>query len=417
VLDRHEGIADRHHELLGAGEDGVAAVAAADGDLDLADGLGREAGSEKLPEEAVAVWDPSCGHWDHFEHAHSIPRIQELRQRPLSGRRTVSGVERVLARLEELYALGSTRIGYSPEEDAAHRLAARWLAEAGLEVETDAAGNTFGRRGGAGLWLGSHVDTVPDGGRFDGALGVVAAVEVAERTSVPLGVAVFRDEERGCAGSRACVQAGRLPGCFLELHVEQGPVLERAGAPLGVVTGIVGQVRGERVFAGHADHAGTTPMAARDDALVKAAAFVLEAQAGAGPDTVPTVGRVEVEPGAANVVPARVTVSIDARAPTTAQLDVLVERLGFEPSYRTEPVAMSDPALAALRAAAPGAPELVSGAGHDAGILAAAGVPAGMLFVRSLNGGASHSPEELSSAEDVARAVAALERAAVRIAG
>ena len=325
-------------------------------------------------------------------------------------------MERLLERLDELYAIGATRIGYSPEEDAAHGLAARWLDEAGLEVATDAAGNTFGRRGEARLWLGSHLDTVPNGGRFDGALGVVAAIEVAARTRVPLAVAIFRDEERGCAGSRACAAARALPEAFLELHVEQGPVLAREGAPVGVVTAIAGQARGEVVFTGRADHAGTTPMDARDDALVQAARFVLHVQEAARDGAVATVGRIEVEPGAANVVPACARVSVDARARTTEALDELVRSIGFEPTYRTEPVAMTGPVPAALRAEAPGAPELVSGAGHDAGILAAAGVPAGMLFVRSLNGGVSHSPDELSSAEDIAVALDVLERAAVRIA-
>jgi acetylornithine deacetylase/succinyl-diaminopimelate desuccinylase-like protein len=326
-------------------------------------------------------------------------------------------MERVLERLDELYAIGATRIGYSPEEDAAHELFASWLREAGLEVETDRAGNTIGRRGDARLWLGSHLDTVPNGGRFDGALGVVAALEVASRTEVPLAVVAFRDEERTCAGSNACVEDGRLPAAFLELHVEQGPVLERADAPVGIVTGIVGQARGEVVFEGRADHAGTTPMDARDDALVKAAEFVLDTQAAASDGVVATIGQLRVDPGAVNVVPARVTLSVDARAPSSAQLEELITAIGFEPSYRTEPVAMIDPALAALRESAPGAPELVSGAGHDAGILAAAGVACGMLFVRSLNGGVSHSPEELSSGDDIAVALDALAGAAVRIAG
>ena len=326
-------------------------------------------------------------------------------------------MERLFERLDALYAIGATRIGYSAEEDAAHELLAGWLEEAGLAVETDRAGNTTGRRGEARLWLGSHLDTVPNGGRFDGALGVVAALEVAARTEVPLAVVAFRDEERTCAGSNACVEDGRLPEAFLELHVEQGPVLERAGEQVGIVTGIVGQARGEVVFAGRADHAGTTPMDARDDALVKAAEFVLDAQAAAADGAVATIGRLSVEPGAVNVVPARVTVSVDARAPSSEQLDELVRAIGFEPSYRTEPVAMGGRPLAALREAAPGALELVSGAGHDAGILATAGVPAGMLFVRSLNGGVSHSPDELSDAADVARALDVLTAAAVRIAG
>ena len=325
-------------------------------------------------------------------------------------------MDRVLDRLDQLYALGATRIGGSSEEDAAHELFARWLRDAGLDVEVDAAGNTFGRRGAARVWTGSHLDTVPNGGRFDGALGVVSAIEVAERLDAPLAVVAFRDEERGCAGSRACVAARRLPEAFLELHVEQGPVLERAHEPLGIVTAIAGIARGEVVFTGRADHAGTTSMDARDDALVKAAEFVLHVARSPWPGTVATVGRVELEPGAVNVVPARVAVSVEVRAGDAGELDRLVASIDFEPTYRSEPARMSDPPLAALRAAAPGAPELVSGAGHDAGILATAGVPAGMLFVRSLNGGASHSPDELSSPADIALAIDVLTQALDRIA-
>jgi allantoate deiminase len=245
------------------------------------------------------------------------------------------------------------------------------------------------------------------------ALGVVAAIEVAERTGAPVTVVAFRDEERGCIGSRACTAR---PSAYLELHIEQGPVLERAGAPLGLVTAIVGQSRGEVVFEGTAGHAGTTPMSARDDALVRAAEFVLRIRAAARDDAVATVGRLEVEPGAGNVIPARVRLSVDARAPRSEQLDALIGEIGFEPDWRLEPVAMSGPPLEALRAALPEpVVELASGAGHDAMIFAAAGVPSAMLFVRSLNGGVSHSPEELSSPEDIALALDVLAGALVRI--
>jgi acetylornithine deacetylase/succinyl-diaminopimelate desuccinylase-like protein len=325
-------------------------------------------------------------------------------------------VSRILERLGELYAIGATRVGYSPEEDAAHGLVASWLREAGLDVSVDAAGNTFGRRGNARVWAGSHVDTVPDGGRFDGALGVVAAIEAAERIGAPLAVVAFRDEERGYGGSLGAVAAGGLPEAYLELHVEQGPRLELLGEPLGIVTAIAGQARGEVVFDGRADHAGTTPMEARADALVEAAAFVLRVRDATGPGTVATVGRLDVEPGAANVVPARVTLSVDARAETSGGLDALVAAIGFEPSQRTGPVAMGGAPLVALRSVLPGAPELVSGAGHDAAVLANAGVPSAMLFVRSLNGGISHSPDELSSEEDIELGVATLAAVLDRIA-
>jgi acetylornithine deacetylase/succinyl-diaminopimelate desuccinylase-like protein len=321
-----------------------------------------------------------------------------------------------LGRLDELYAIGATRIGGSPEEDAAHALVARWLEEAGLEVSVDTVGNTFGRRGDARVWAGSHVDSVPNGGRFDGALGVVAAIEAAGRTEAPLAVVAFRDEERGYGGSLAAAAAGGLPDAYIELHVEQGPRLELLGEPLGIVTAIAGQARGEVVFEGRADHAGTTPMDARADALVDAARFVLQVSDAPLYGAVATVGRVEVEPGADNVVPARVTVSVDARAATVEELDALIAAIGFEPTRRTEPVAMSGAPLEALRSVLPGAPELVSGAGHDAAVLAGAGVPSAMLFVRSLNGGVSHSPSELSSEDDIELGISALAATIARIA-
>jgi allantoate deiminase len=288
----------------------------------------------------------------------------------------------------------------------AHALAAQWMQEAGLDVSSDEAGNLFGRRGEAQVWSGSHLDTVPNGGKYDGALGVVAAIEAAERlTDAPLAAVAFRAEESGPMGSRRLTE---LPDAFLELHIEQGPTLERLGQPLGIVTTIAGQARGSAIFEGRAGHAGTTPMDERADALVEAAEFVLRVRDSARDGAVATVGALEVEPGAVNVVPARVTLSVDARAPAATQLEALVDAIGFEPAWRQDPVPMSGPPLEALRAVLPGAPELVSGAGHDAMVLAAAGVPTAMLFVRSLNGGVSHSPDELSSEDDLAVAVDAL---------
>ena len=158
-------------------------------------------------------------------------------------------------------------------------------------------------------------------------------------------------------------------------------------------------------------------MDARRDALVEAAEFVLRVRAAARPGTVATVGRLVVEPGAPNVVPASVAASFDARSPTSTGLDELVAAIGFEPLSRVEPVAFRGAPLDALRAVLPGAPELASGAGHDAAILAGAGVPTAMLFVRSLNGGVSHSPDELSSDEDIELGISALAAALDRIAG
>jgi len=319
---------------------------------------------------------------------------------------------RILERLDELYAIGggpgANRPHPSPAEDEAHELATSWLLAAGLEVEVDRHGNLLGRSArGADVWVGSHLDSVPQGGRFDGSLGVVAAVEAAERVGAG-SVVVFRGEEVGCIGSRALVAAGDLlPKAFLELHVEQGPVLADADVALGVVTGIVGYVRGTIVVDGRAGHAGTTPMAGRDDALVEAAAEILRVRdAALGIDgAVATIGQVDVEPGGANVIPSRVRLSMDARAPDAERLDALVAAIGFEPSYRVEPARFTGAAKRAVRDAISARElpvvELPSGAGHDAGILASAGVDAAMLFVRSLNGGVSHSPDELSADDDV----------------
>ena len=327
---------------------------------------------------------------------------------------------RVLERLDELYAIGggpgANRPHPSAAEDEAHRLAASWCKEAGLAVEVDRHGTLFGHVPSSGrrtrpVWTGSHLDTVPQGGRFDGSLGVVAAIEAVERVGVG-SVVVFRGEEVGCIGSRALVAAGEsLPKAFLELHVEQGPVLADADVPLGVVTGIAGYARGELVIEGRAGHAGTTPMLGRNDALVAAAGEIQRVRdaALAIPGAVATIGKLEVEPGGANVIPSRVWMSLDVRAPDTERLDALIAEIGFEPGYRVEPAQFAGTAPQAFRDAIGGRNlpllELASGAGHDAGILGSAGVDAAMLFVRSLNGGVSHSPDELSSDDDVALAV------------
>jgi len=202
--------------------------------------------------------------------------------------------------------------------------------------------------------------------------------------------------------------------------------LQRLGLPavkpVGVVTGIVGYARGELVLNGRAGHAGTTPMIGREDALVAAAGEIQRVRGAALeiPGAVATVGMLEVEPGGANVIPSRVRLSLDVRAPDVERLDAVVASIGFAPTYRVEAARFSGDAPKALRDAveARGLPlvELASGAGHDAGILATAGVDAGMLFVRSLNGGISHSPDELTSAEDVELAVDVLARALVRLA-
>ena len=383
---------------------------------------------------------------------------------------------RLAERLERIYAIGggpgANRPAFTGAEDEAHELVAGWMAEAGLDVSRDPVGNLFGRRHGLRpelpeVWTGSHLDSVPRGGRYDGPLGVLAGLEAVaqlggqERT---LAVVAFRDEEgwrfgRGCFGSRALcgvVAEGELeardadgialrdavgnplppggwldppPAAYVELHVEQGPALERLGAPLGLVSSIAGIARLGVTFHGRPGHAGTTPMAGRADALVQAASFVLAVRDAAvqAQPAVATVGRLTVAPGAANVIPERVTLVVDARAPEAEGLSAVVGQIEaaagnaeVELYRRTSPVPMSAPVQEALAASLAdlglAAPVLPSGAGHDAGVLGAAGVPAGMLFVRSRAGGVSHAPEEHSDAGDIALAVAALSGALRRLA-
>ena len=381
----------------------------------------------------------------------------------------------LLARIGAVSADGGiTRPGLSTAEDEAHALVAGWCEEAGMAVSRDRAGNLYARPSGseaaAEIWSGSHLDTVPSGGRFDGALGVVAAIEAvaevaADRPGAPLAVVVFRDEEGwrfgdGCFGSRCLAgQVGAedlarrdsagvsvaealaalglagppveaaLPAAYVEAHIEQGPILASAGAAVGDVAGIVGIAGFDLTFHGASGHAGTVPMADRNDAFSACAELALRLRERALeiPGSVATIGDVSVAGPAANVIPGAVRATVDVRAPSREALDAIAAAVPALASYaadrhgcsvdatrgwRSEPVELSGRVRDAVRAAAGGLgvpiAELVSGAGHDAGVLAAAGVDAGMLFVRSLNGGASHRPDELSDEADVAAAIAVL---------
>jgi hydantoinase/carbamoylase family amidase len=358
---------------------------------------------------------------------------------------------------------GVSRFAWTPELARANEWLMERLAELGLEVELDPAGNVLGRwqeGDGTAVLLGSHLDTVPNGGRYDGALGVLAALDVVRRLKAeglepkrPLWVVSFNDEEggrfqTGMLGSRAfcgdcdledwrgrgvpeaMAEAGfdfaRLAeargldgvGAYLELHIEQGPVLERAGIDLGVVTAITGMLGFRARFLGEANHAGTTPMELRRDALSGAARAVLALrnEARSRDDMTANVGVITAEPGGFNVVPGAAELTIDVRSPTpdgfarlepfvreTLQLIAAEEGLGLEvrETHRKEPVLLDADLQDRLEAAAgeEGAStlRLPSGAGHDAMVLAHH-VPAAMLFVPS-RGGLSHTPEEFSSPE------------------
>src|SRR6476469_479869 len=367
---------------------------------------------------------------------------------------------------------GAHRPGLSAAEQEACELVATWLRQEGLEVSWDACGNLYGRLAGgdpaAGeIWAGSHLDTVPNGGRFDGALGVLAALEaIAQLREAPraatLCVSVFRDEEgwrfgEGCFGSRCLCGTvtdadlhatdadgvsirealaalgypdprggGTLPAAFVEMHIEQGPVLERRGLAHAVVTSIAGMSGFTATITGSPGHAGTTPMEGRRDALLAAAALALELREREArlDRAVVTVGRLTIADAAANVIPGQVTISMDAGCATTEGLAQMIDGLGeacsqveatsgcmvtLDPVWRSPPVPMSARVRDALRQAASPAglelADLASGGGHDAGILAEAGVESGMLFVRSRNGGVSHRPEELTDEADVATTI------------
>lgn len=399
-------------------------------------------------------------------------------------------VSRTMERLERLALTGRlpgqegvTRPGLSAIEQDACELVSVWFEEDGLAVSWDSAGNLYGRPAGAETgrpetWVGSHLDTVPNGGRFDGALGVLVALEAAGRLCAgdrvpPFVVVVFRDEEgwrfgQGCFGSRAvCGQVddadlavtdsagvsvgdalarlgfggrpagGPLPRRYLEVHIEQGPELDRLDSALGVVTGIAGMVGLTVTFKGAAGHAGTVPMPGRRDAFSACAEFALglRGQALALPGTVATMGDLRIVDPASNVIPGLVKASVDLRAPTSEVLELLADaaartavaaasmhgcEVELVRDWCSDPVSMSvavqEALLAEAQAAGAAAHTLPSGAGHDAGVMAAAGVETGMLFVRSRNGGVSHRPDELSDAADIGRAIDVLEGAIRRLA-
>jgi allantoate deiminase len=396
----------------------------------------------------------------------------------------IGTADELLACADELGAISEepdrlTRRFGTPALAQAGELVATWMEEAGLAVRRDGVGNLVGRLDGASdappLVLGSHIDTVPDAGRYDGPLGVLAAIAVAgrlraagEQPPVPLDVVAFADEEgvrfgipflgsaayaglfdpawltaadrdgvtvtdaiRAIGGDPDEVVGAPQPTLagYLEVHIEQGPVLEREGLAVGVVSSIAGQTRAVLTLRGEAGHAGTVPMAGRRDALAAAAEVVLAVErVGREHDgLVATVGELDVAPGASNVVPREARLSIDLRhgmdavraaalAELHARVDAICEtrkvELGWTTLAERGAVEMS-PALRdrlaeAVAAKGRAVRELVSGAGHDAVVLSRV-CPAAMLFVRCA-GGISHDPRESVEESDVAVALDILER-------
>lgn len=375
---------------------------------------------------------------------------------------------RVLERADELAAFTEdpgriTRSLLTPAMAGARGRVREWMLDAGLEVRMDALGNLAGRRGDARLVIGSHIDSVADAGRYDGVLGVLVALEVAAATDVPLEVVAFADEDglrfgSIYLGSRAYIgapidlsvrdRAGvtlrdaigvelgpplyRGADAYLEVHIEQGPVLEAEGLPLGVVTAITGQSRYELAFEGVAGHAGTTPMDRRRDALAAAAEFVLAAErlAQAEPGLVATVGVITVPDGAVNVIAGRAEATLDVRhadddvranavAALRGQADAIAGRRGVRVTWA--PIAeqpavrctLADPLAEAVAACGVPVRRLPSGAGHDAVTMAEV-TDVALLFVRCA-GGISHHPDEAVDEADVALAIEAATRFACSI--
>jgi N-carbamoyl-L-amino-acid hydrolase len=410
-----------------------------------------------------------------FARAAGLPRVNAARLRDHLERLSVFGRP-----AGGSFADGVSRVAYSDADIAGRRFAMDLMANAGLEPRIDPAGNISARRSGfdpslAPVLFGSHIDSVPNGGNFDGDAGSMAAIEVIQTlnenhivTRRPLEVAIWSNEEgvafnNGIAGSRAA--AGRLdpgeldavwngmvkrdairkiggdPGriaeavrakgsfhCYLELHIEQGGTLERAGFPIGVVEGIVAIDRYDADIRGFANHAGTTPMPDRHDALLAASYLtvavneIVRAQPGR---QVGTVGQIAVTPNAPNVVPGRVVQTIELRDLSADKIKALAAQIRdraaeiarktgteielrqvahHEPSLATPAVQQSIEAVCAtlgLRTM-----RLPSGAGHDAQAMATLG-PMGMIFVPSV-GGVSHSPKELTRWEDCANGATVL---------
>jgi hydantoinase/carbamoylase family amidase len=388
---------------------------------------------------------------------------------------------RLAADLQELSEFGRqpaggiSRTSYSPADLRARAWFAERCASAGLTVRADGLGNIFARLTPAGadpslpaVWTGSHLDSVPEGGAYDGAVGVLTGLECLRRLAEeqvalrrPVQLVVFADEEgcyhhllgstgltRGLSseqlaarvgrdGTRlvdALAQAGFDPAAaavidpaevhaYVELHIEQGPVLEASGTSIGVVTSIVGIGGGTVRFAGRGDHAGTTPMPARRDALRAAAHFVVrlqEAAAAVSEQAVITCGLISVTPGATNVVPAAAEVELDFRDTASSRMRALADgivqaaRAAGEQCDVTsevrfddtvEPVQLDAGIQDVVEQAAAelgySTRRMPSGAGHDAQNMARI-ARAGMIFVPSV-AGRSHVKEEYSTPEDLER--------------
>jgi N-carbamoyl-L-amino-acid hydrolase len=398
--------------------------------------------------------------------------------------------KRMEERVEKLSKFGAnpeggvSRVAFSDADLAGRKYIRALMEKSGLNVRVDAAGNIIGRREGRDpklpvILFGSHIDSVPHGGNYDGDLGVLGALECIEIlneqqyvTSHPLEVVVFSDEEGGLTGSHAVAgelspkalqlksHSGKTIGegirfiggdpdhlqaakrnrseilAYLELHIEQGGILEAENINIGVVEGIVGINEWEVTVLGFANHAGTTPMNQRKDALVAAARLVESVNqiAKSTPGRqVATVGKIQAEPGAPNVIPGKVVMTLEIRDLEKSKIDLVFEKIktsadkiaadtGTTISLAsldlTAVPAPTDPRLRmAIQEAAIGlgltTKLMPSGAGHDAQDIARI-APIGMIFVPSI-GGISHSPKEFTTASDMANGASVLLQSVLRV--
>jgi beta-ureidopropionase / N-carbamoyl-L-amino-acid hydrolase len=391
-----------------------------------------------------------------------------------------------LGRIGETPRGGLTRLALSDEDRRGRDLLVGWMREAGLTVTVDQMGNIFGIRAGtAGLppvLMGSHADSVPTGGKYDGQLGVLCALEVIRTlgdrptpTRHPLGLVIFTNEE-GARFQPAMIGSGVLAGkipledaynardrdgkrlgdelerigylgpepciprpvrAYLELHIEQGPILEEEGLPVGVVEGIVAIAWSRLTLTGVQDHAGPTPMRIRHDALVAAAEVVRavrEIPRRIGGDMVATVGRLDLSPNIPNAIPGRVSLSVDLRDPDEAAISRalgMLDRIVREAArregvtytlehYWRVPRTSFDPGVVgaverAVGTLGCGHRRILSGAGHDAQYMAAI-CPTGMIFVPS-RAGRSHCEEEFTALDDIEHGANTLLLAAAELAG
>jgi len=384
----------------------------------------------------------------------------------INGKRLMASLQH-LAQIGRLPTGGVQRLAFSRPDCQARSLVRRWMQEAGMAVRIDAAGNLIGRypgqcSGAPALATGSHLDTVPNGGHYDGAYGVLAGIEVVRvlaehgiHLDHPLEVIAFADEEGTMIGCKAlagqllpdpeayrsrdqepiesCLEriggdwaaiesARRSPdslAAFVELHIEQGPVLTSMAQQIGVVTGIVGQRRYAITITGQTSHAGTTPMAHRRDALVAASQVVLAIHdlAQQPGDQVATVGRLQLQPNVPNSIPGQVTLSLDIRDLSNDRLDELMQQvqvaldaiatetgseIHLRQQLRTDPapaaVAIQDTIAQVCQELDLSYCSLPSRASHDAQEMARI-APMGMIFVPS-EGGISHADTEYTRPED-----------------